>query len=130
MLEDPRHPRLQAAQLTKVGPDDESNPYRPRIQPRLLSSEHAAAYLGLGSRWAVRRLMLKGELEVVRLAGKLRFDREDLDRLIAARKSTTSVKARDERQPPSLGARRRLETMSPDTLASLRKRGGRTVTER
>ena len=74
--------------------------------------------------------MLKGELEVVRLAGKLRFDREDLDRLIAARKSTTSVKARDERQPPSLGARRRLETMSPDTLASLRKRGGRTVTER
>src|SRR5262245_44320760 len=57
------------------------------IQPRLFSSDQAAAYLGLGSRWAVRRLMVNGELQVVRLAGKLRFDREDLDRLIATRKS-------------------------------------------
>jgi len=57
------------------------------LPQRLLSPQEAARYLGLGSRWAVRRLVVNGELPVVKLAGKWRLDREDLDRLIAARKS-------------------------------------------
>ena len=59
----------------------------PSPKQRLLSPQEAATYLGLGSRWAVRRLVLNGALPVVRLAGKWRLDLEDLDRLIAAKKS-------------------------------------------
>jgi excisionase family DNA binding protein len=54
---------------------------------RLLSPQEAATYLGLGSRWAVRRLVASGALPVVRLAGKWRLDVEDLDRLIANHKT-------------------------------------------
>ena len=54
---------------------------------RLLSPQEAAKYLGLGSRWAVRRLVVSGALPVVKLAGKWRLDLEDLDKLIASRKS-------------------------------------------
>ena len=56
------------------------------VQPRLLSPDEAATYLGLGSRWAIYRLVGHGELPVIRLAGKLRLDRDDLDRLIETRK--------------------------------------------
>ena len=99
-----------------------------RVQPRLLSPDQAAAYLGLGSRWAVRRLMVNGELQVVRLAGKLRFDREDLDRLIMTRKSVTDAGHRDERRLPH--AHRRVTTMAPDRLAPLRRSDAKAVTER
>src|SRR5438128_84380 len=58
---------------------------------RLLSPEAAAAYLGLGSRWAIYRLVSSGQLPAVRLAGKLRLDRADLDRLIDASKSQGGV---------------------------------------
>ena len=51
-------------------------------QVRLLSPDHAAAYLGLGSRWAIYRLVAAGQLPALRLAGKLRIDRGDLDTLI------------------------------------------------
>ena len=54
---------------------------------RLLSPQDAATYLGLGSRWAVRRLVASGALPVVKLAGKWRLDLEDLEKLIAAKKS-------------------------------------------
>ena len=57
------------------------------VQPRLLSPDEAATYLGLGSRWAIYRLVGHGELPVIRLAGKLRLDRDDLDRLIERRKA-------------------------------------------
>ena len=53
---------------------------------RLLSPDEAAAYLALGSRWAIYRLVARGQLPAVRLAGKLRLDRLDLDRLIDALK--------------------------------------------
>lgn len=56
------------------------------VQPRLLSPDEAATYLGLGSRWAIYRLVGHGELLAIRLAGKLRLDRDDLDRLIESRK--------------------------------------------
>jgi excisionase family DNA binding protein len=89
------------------------------VEPRLLSPDQAATYLGLGSRWAVRRLMVNGELQVVRLAGKLRFDREDLDRLIAARKSGTDNASHGTAcgSPPR---RRRVTTSAPDRLSPLR----------
>ena len=57
------------------------------VSARLLSPAGAAAYLGLGSRWAIYRLVSNGQLPAVRLAGKLRIDRADLDRLIEAAKS-------------------------------------------
>ncbi len=61
------------------------------INARLLSPEAAAAYLGLGSRWAIYRLVASGQLPAVRLAGKLRLDRADLDRLIDTLKSQGGV---------------------------------------
>ncbi len=56
---------------------------------RLLSPDQAAAYLSLSSRWAIYRLVAAGELPPVRIAGKLRLDREDLDRLIELKKQGT-----------------------------------------
>ena len=37
------------------------------IEPRLLSPDQAAAYLGLGSRWAIYRLVKSGQLVSVTL---------------------------------------------------------------
>ena len=58
------------------------------IEPRLLSLEDAARYLGV-SPWTVRELEWSGVLPRVRIPfgngkelRKLLFDREDLDRLI------------------------------------------------
>jgi len=70
----------------------------PSLPQRLLSPQDAARYLGLGSRWAVRRLVVSGDLPVVRIAGKWRLDVEDLDRLIAAKKSGS-----DEARPTGAG---------------------------
>ena len=115
--------------MTLSEPVGKERPATPRdrqvasaVQARLLSPDQAAIYLGLGSRWAVRRLMVNGELQVVRLAGKLRFDREDLDCLIATRKSAT-----DDRGPMrrSSKTRRRVTTTAPDRLAPLRANAGR-----
>lgn len=76
--------------------------------PRLLSPEHAAAYLGLGSRYAIYRLVQRGELPAVRLAGKLRLDREDLDRLIETKKSPTPQGATAGTRGSSIRLRARL----------------------
>lgn len=65
----------------KAGGDDSG------VRRRLLSPDAAAAYLGLGSRWAIYRLIAAGQLPVMRLAGKLRIDREDLDALIETLKN-------------------------------------------
>ena len=72
------------------------------VQPRLLSPDEAATYLGLGSRWAIYRLVGHGELPVIRLAGKLRLDRDDLDRLIETRKGSP----RTDPEPRVLPSRR------------------------
>ncbi len=61
---------------------------RALTEPRLLSPDQAARYLGLGSRWAIYRLIARGELPAIRLARKLRLDRADLDALIDRAKTT------------------------------------------
>ena len=58
---------------------------------RLMTPTQAASYLGLGSRWSIYRLVAAGELPAVKLAGKLRLDRVDLDQLIQAKKSLVPV---------------------------------------
>ncbi len=69
------------------------------VAPRLLSSERAARYLGLGSRWAVRRLIVAGEIPALKLAGKLMVDRQDLDDLIERLKGVVSTPQRERRMP-------------------------------
>ena len=100
------------------------------VEQRLLSPDQAATYLGLGSRWAILRLIVNGELEAVRVAGKLRLDREDLDRFIADRKSARTADTAREPQGAELRGRSRVVTRAPDELAPLRRRGRATVTER
>lgn len=52
------------------------------VERRLLSPEQAAAYLGLRSRFAIYRLVARGQLPALRLANKLRVDLRDLDSMI------------------------------------------------
>jgi excisionase family DNA binding protein len=52
------------------------------VAARLFSPEQAASYLGLGSRWAVYRLVKAGAVPAIVIAGKLRVDRADLAALI------------------------------------------------
>jgi excisionase family DNA binding protein len=61
------------------------------LEPRLLSPDQAAAYLGLSSRWAIYRLVKRGELAAVPIAGKLRVDREDIERFIETRRLGPTV---------------------------------------
>ncbi|MBI2524461.1 MAG: helix-turn-helix domain-containing protein [Candidatus Rokubacteria bacterium] len=73
---------------------------------RLLSPDDAATYLGLGSRWAVRRLVVGGQIPVVRFAGKWRFDVRDLDAFIAAHRSPPGSDLPEAiRTPPPRGPR-------------------------
>ena len=103
----------------------------PRAEPntprRLLSPDQAAKYLGLGSRWAVRRLVVNGALPVVRIAGKWRLDVEDLDELISKLKSV-------EPKPTAPGSADhdgvRLRALHAARLAPLAGRGHRLVTKR
>jgi excisionase family DNA binding protein len=91
------------------------------LQPRLLSPDEAATYLGLGSRWAIYRLVGHGELPVIRLAGKLRLDRDDLDRLIETRKGCP----RTDSEPRVLRSRRPgsvLQILAPWPAPSRRRR--------
>ena len=89
------------------------------VQPRLLSPDEAATYLGLGSRWAIYRLVGHGELPAIRLAGKLRLDRHDLDRLIEMRKGTAGADPDPRVLPSRRGGR------VPHTLAPWPTHGGR-----
>jgi excisionase family DNA binding protein len=97
---------------------------RDTIEARLLSPDLAARYLGLTSRWSIYRLVSAGELPPVRIAGKLRIDRADLDRFIEARKTASSRAAPASpmvRAPSS--ARAHLEPLAPPS-----RDGDRTVT--
>jgi excisionase family DNA binding protein len=58
---------------------------------RLMTPTQAASYLGLGSRWSIYRLVGAGELPALKLAGKLRLDRVDLDQLIQAKKTLVAI---------------------------------------
>jgi len=55
------------------------------VQPRLLTVEQAARYLGRTEE-AVRRLRLSGKLPVVKLDDRVMFDVRDLDGQIVAHK--------------------------------------------
>jgi excisionase family DNA binding protein len=97
------------------------------IEPRLLSPDQAAVYLGLGSRWAIYRLTKNRELPAVSIAGKLRIDREDLERFIEARKCEPNTRPIPlaAHRPPALGVPRvRLAPLAPRR----RSNGDRTVT--
>ncbi len=87
-------------------------------ETRLLSPDQAAVYLGLGSRWAVYRLIGNGQIPVIRLAGKLRIDREDLNLLIVRLKTKGTAMANPER--------RKVVLSMPPALAPLRRRNSRT----
>ena len=56
------------------------------VPKRLLPIEAAAEYLGV-SRATVERLVFRGELPTVKIAGSTRYDVEDLDAYIANNRS-------------------------------------------
>ena len=71
---------------------------------RLLSPTEAAAYLGLGSRFTIYRLVSSGALPAVRLANKIRLDLHDLDAAIEEAKGqplrrTSAVPTRSSQMP-------------------------------
>ncbi len=98
------------------------------IAQRLISLQEAASFLGLGSRWAVRRLVVSGQIPVVKLAGKWRLDLTDLERFITDHKTeagcyapgpgpwTTRARARP-RQPDAHPPRKRRFSDSRVTAA-------------
>lgn len=83
---------------------------------RLLSPTEAAAYLGLGSRFAIYRLVSSGRLPAVRLANKVRLDLQDLDAAIELGKHGAS-------RPEVLRSSRSTRPREvPRQLAPLRRR--------
>lgn len=96
----------QRAPLAQVTPPD---------PPRLLDPVAAAAYLGLGSRWAMLRAAARHGIVAVRVLGKLRFDRRDLDRFIEVAKGMEESGA-----PAPPGPRRSLAAV-PRRLAPRRR---------
>src|SRR5689334_12593260 len=98
------------------------------IETRLLWPEQAACYLGLPSRWSIYRLVKSGQLVSVLIAGKLRVEREDLERFIEAKKGETTplpMLPFSARRPAAVAARRvRLAPLAPPSRAA----GDRTVT--
>jgi hypothetical protein len=69
----------------------------------------------LGSRWAIYRLIATGDVPAVKLAGKLRLDRADLDALIEALKQRPSERRGAHTRGAAAGPR--------PTLAPLSRRG-------
>lgn len=112
--------------VTAVGAPPRAEGPRAR---RLLSLDEAARYLGLGSRWAVRRLVVNGALPVVRIAGKWRLDVEDLDKLISAKKSVAPEPGSRDSSTREVTPGR-ASTAFPRRLSPLAPRPARLVTKR
>lgn len=55
------------------------------IQPRLLSLEEAAIYLGV-SKWTLRDLIFRGDLPHLKIKRRVLVDRADLDAYISRAK--------------------------------------------
>jgi excisionase family DNA binding protein len=91
-------------------------------ETRLLSPDRAARYLGLGSRWAIYRLIAACQLPAIKLAGKVRLDRADLDAFIERLK-------RGSERPPEAPHHRSVARVPP-SLAPLGRRGTRRRTTR
>jgi len=85
---------------------------------RLLSSHEAAVYLGLGSRYAVYRLIASGQLPAVRLGSRIRLDLRDLDAMIESAKTVAPLRS------PGVGRRTALRA-APMQLAPLQRRDRR-----
>jgi excisionase family DNA binding protein len=60
------------------------------IKPRLLNIDEAASYLGR-TPGALRMLIHRGTIAVVRIGGRVQLDREDLDRLIEVNKTRETI---------------------------------------
>ena len=93
------------------------------MERRLLSPDEVAVYLGLGSRFAVYRLISSGQLPAVRLAGKIRIDLCDLDAMIENAKTVAPARM------PSAG-RRIVSRGVPMQLAPLKRRDRRRSSPR
>ena len=48
------------------------------IEPRLLSQQEAARYLGI-SHWTIRDLVFRGEIPFIKIGRRVLLDRQDLD---------------------------------------------------
>ena len=70
----------------------------PRPQKRLLTAPEAAEYLGLAV-WTIRQWASQGRIPKVKLGKALRFDVEDLDRMIAKSKIPAGALSRNLRDP-------------------------------
>jgi len=64
-------------------------------EQRLLSVHEAAVYLGLGSRYAIYRLISGGQLPAVRLGRRIRLDLRDLDAMIESAKTVPPLLSPD-----------------------------------
>lgn len=93
------------------------------MERRLLSVDEVAVYLGLGSRFAVYRLISSGQLPALRLAGKIRVDLRDLDAMIENAKTVVPPRM------PSAG-RRIVSRAVPMQLAPLKRRDRRRSSPR
>ena len=110
--------------LTSIRSRDLAEPQL--AEPRLLSPERAAAYLGLRSRFAVYRLVASGQVPALRLANKLRIDIVDLDTLIENAKAAGPSRARESRGkaparrpvPRQLAPRHRRKSVTPPVTVS------------
>ena len=93
------------------------------MERRLLSADEVAVYLGLGSRFAVYRLISNGQLPALRLAGKIRVDLRDLDTMIENTKTVV---------PPRMqtSGRRIVSRGVPMQLAPLKRRERRRSSPR
>jgi excisionase family DNA binding protein len=115
MIRRPAH-RPSSPQQEKTVGDGETQFTR----RRLLSPTEAAAYLGLGSRFAIYRLIASGRLPAVRLANKVRLDLRDLD-------ATIDQAKREDARPKVSPARGPVRPRAvPRELTPLRRR--RSVT--
>jgi len=98
--------------------------YSKLSEQRLLTPAQAATYLGLPSRWSIYRLVRGGALPGLALAGKLRLDRQDLDRLIEAKKADAASRT------PAAAMIRPATRLARARLSPLAPRRRLTVTER
>ena|SRR2546422_5733881 len=85
------------------------------LTQRLLSVHEAAVYLGLGSRYAIYRLISSGRLPAVRLGSRIRLDLRDLDAMIENAKTVAPLPAPD-------WVRRTAMRTVPTQLAPLERR--------
>lgn len=85
------------------------------MEQRLLSAQEVAVYLGLGSRFAVYRLISSGQLPALRLAGKIRVDLRDLDAMIENAKTVVPPRSPGVRRQPAVRG-------VPTRLAPLKRR--------